>query len=1412
MQKIAIVATFVIWILLANVWTKYFYASITSSEFWNKSNTGASWFDIAIPTYNGYNTESWSINIFAWEALTNINAIWFKIKYSPSEIIFKQNIDSFDSFRPDMLDIDVDNINWILEINIINSDAFTINKNSDFVKIEWIINKNLIEWDKINLEISNVEIIDSNLQISQWKWRDWTINIIDNPNLVENLLTPENAIATRITWAIIYFDDYLESIWTITWITVSNIIKNWKTVSFETNALNPWEIYQLNLSWFDWNTQNWLKINNTFIAWYKEDWVSITFDQQITKNTIKIWFDTNTLSKDEIENPTNYTFYNLNNVSSELNISSISLTVDKALITFEKRLEMGSRYILIADWISEMSSNKIISFNANNTWEISIYSITPNSCDTNWCNTTISWDNFENNIAKIFVWNEEINLLNSQDNQTINIDIPSLNAWIHDITIEDVNWKKISLKQAFTITEDFFEQITVLSSESYAAPSKILNNNDMTTTLWVAIEWSLWVSAINNVTIDLRPLWYWATNSMEKSAIVNNKVWFKLENVKAFQTTHLSWTWINLTVTAEDTNGLKSEWTIQLEVTNNLISSEAPEVLDISIVYKKESREIEVYAKVTDKDWILDVETISADLTSLWLWYQILHPIDSTSQNQDQSSSNTENDLWANIFNSRNEKTTSIFALSSPLKIPSDKSTWKYNIIVDAYDRTWGEWTLSLEFDFKWWTHPEFVKKYHSASKNDPLNDFVHLSRYSIPKDWVTAFDMSVIIKDEDWIDDIVEVRADITNLWWTVAIFERQWEQRWVDYSSVKTWIFSVKDITIPGHIIPWWREFQIIATDKQWNESMIRAEVKITDWDELNKWSEILSEKSYTKPAILINDWETRFSIFTFVQSNWNEIDSLIVNLWNIAKFVWNFEHSDSAYCKNQTENILCLKPAIIEWVDWQWFTIDDIVIPNTTDPSSERYKVETIIVEKGWRKITWNTYLSIWDWGLPNRSYASTKLQMSISTDDDQIQLVFTNPLEDREIKSSMFKITSADDISDMLAIKEIKINSDSNILSLSTSKQKAWKKYTIIADSKRLWLQDDLFTDNHKNFYWYDKDDLPPQLVWIETESKTRIALTFDQWILPSSIWNTSDHFEIFTRENESKELKVLSHWFSPANNKILYISTKDQTRNQNYMIRVKNVLSAAWVPVGGYKRKFSNYSKTKYFWITKQFTGFNMLASAEERNKSAFELSNPTKGKCINFLDFTMFSQDYKKWVPSSDYFDYDYNNKIDFKDFTMFSTQYWKCGENEISNNANEEDEEDEDLSGQCDSTVVWTPDAKNPSCDSFFIWYQYENDTNTCIEKWVTWCTFETPFSNIKECQSSCVKTEIETIEEEEQIHPSAEEIQYNEEEFENFEEELWYPEEEFENYEEETEIEETFNQINNKELAPEHLSNLFN
>jgi len=75
------------------------------------------------------------------------------------------------------------------------------------------------------------------------------------------------------------------------------------------------------------------------------------------------------------------------------------------------------------------------------------------------------------------------------------------------------------------------------------------------------------------------------------------------------------------------------------------------------------------------------------------------------------------------------------------------------------------------------------------------------------------------------------------------------------------------------------------------------------------------------------------------------------------------------------------------------------------------------------------------------LPNRSYASTKLQMSISTDDDQIQLVFTNPLEDREIKSSMFKITSADDISDMLAIKEIKINSDSNILSLSTSKQKA-----------------------------------------------------------------------------------------------------------------------------------------------------------------------------------------------------------------------------------------------------------------------------------------------------------------------------------------------------------------------------------
>ena len=105
--------------------------------------------------------------------------------------------------------------------------------------------------------------------------------------------------------------------------------------------------------------------------------------------------------------------------------------------------------------------------------------------------------------------------------------------------------------------------------------------------------------------------------------------------------------------------------------------------------------------------------------------------------------------------------------------------------------------------------------------------------------------------------------------------------------------------------------------------------------------------------------------------------------------------------------------------------------------------------------------------------------------------------------------------------------------------------------------------------------------------------------------------------------------------------------------------------------------------------------------------------------------------------------------------------------------------------------------------CEAFFIGYQYDNKSNTCIEKWVTWCTFETPFKNLEECQNSCIKLTTESWSIEENTHSSADQEQ-------DFGEEI---EKEMPDFGEEIETEETFNQVNtnNQDNNPDNISNLF-
>ena len=923
----------------------------------------------------------------------------------------------------------------------------------------------------------------------------------------------------------------------------------------------------------------------------------------------------------------------------------------------------------------------------NWTWA-KLFSLSKNFCEIwknsweNLCEIKFFWNNIEN-----FSWSVAWQKFSLDWENKINFDFAwkNIQEWIYDAFVS--SWNTIlKLENAIYLAEsdedlwwNLNSLITVISDKSYTIPAKVLNNNSMTVDLWAKVDSPDWVNLINKVTANLSVLWWSPVAQMKKKEIVDNKVWFVLEWVKVSQTTAI-WNQ-DIEITAEDTEWNTSTWKIVVNVTNDLMVSATPELSWENITYNKTTKQIDVFVKVSDADWITDISSVNVDLTSLGLWYKELYALSRITDNSNVSpdnqnfwvienwelySKNDKENWWNSIFDWRVEKKSEIFRLQSPLELPSDVKIWDYNIVFTAFDKSWEEATLVYNYSHKSWSAPQFVRKVDNVDDDYDMN-YVRLNRYKIPNDNDTTFDLSTIVKDEDWANDIVEVRADLTWIWWDVVQLEKQWDD--IDSSNVKSAIYNLKWVKIPATVRTWWHEFQLVAYDKQWNETAVTVEIQVLDpssWAFANSKDtiKINSEKAYNEPNLAINDNKTTFTMNVFVENQWHEIEDVILNFWNLARYIWWEENSSSENCKNQNERIVCMKHSVKEWSKWQWFRLDNIVIPENTKPSVERYRVKTIAIQKWWRSVEWYSYITVSDWTLPEEWLWSPKLQMAISLSPNKVQLVFTNPLNKENISKTKFKIANTDDDTDQISIKDLKINTDATIITLETWNQEPWKKYTVIADTEKLWLKEDSYTDNHKIFYWFDKEEIAPHLINTEVLSDTKIALTFDQWLMPTSLEQKWKNFIIFEKRNPEKTLKVLTKEFSWDDNKTIYISTEKQKMNKNYVIIIKNIQSAAWVRFWDLKNDLK-YSKWQYFWITKEFVWYNDVEEmhATAKTKSLFELSNSVQDKCVDFRDFTMFSRDYKAWVPSSEFFDYNFDNKIDFMDFTIFSKQYWKCEE-----------------------------------------------------------------------------------------------------------------------------------------------------
>ena len=98
----------------------------------------------------------------------------------------------------------------------------------------------------------------------------------------------------------------------------------------------------------------------------------------------------------------------------------------------------------------------------------------------------------------------------------------------------------------------------------------------------------------------------------------------------------------------------------------------------------------------------------------------------------------------------------------------------------------------------------------------------------------------------------------------------------------------FSVADLTVPKGAIPGIKGLTIIATDSTGVEGERVVEIEVTNFDEVGYPPEIDSGQSYTIPNIANNDETTKISLYAFIIDEDEDLDYVMINLGNVARYV--------------------------------------------------------------------------------------------------------------------------------------------------------------------------------------------------------------------------------------------------------------------------------------------------------------------------------------------------------------------------------------------------------------------------------------------------------------------------------------------------------------------------------------------
>jgi hypothetical protein len=1159
------------------------------------------------------------VSVRVGKDLPLLSVVNFRVQYNSAHLSF------FDTYElgnlqdaqgnkviPEMRMIEPKNQEGYTEVSLVSLTPFTVKKGDILIKLNAKILAKT--HTKIDLSFSHIEAIDASYQSQVLETSSGKISVLAIvPNLeIENTTLEENTLCVA-------FNDYLENAGSL---SIKNgetdITENFdspyisgKSVCVDLKDDNSFPQDSL-LTVYAQKVQGNIKtllssdhsVSLIATPTEKTNLFGMQFSKVLSKSSVELIISGSSLANPDLKNPTKYQIRNRKGIDL-MKPSSATLSGNNLILNFPQPFAEDEKYFLYSHDTNLFGQNRVIFFEVPKTEEVRITGFSPSSVSAG--ETITIQGSGLLSVKEVFIDTLSVSV-SSRSSTAISFLVPkTMSSGLHTVKCITNTDTLIIKEDAFSVIQEDQKPVEII--ETSASPSRVLNNGSMKTRIEVFITASSGLQDITDVNIDLRPIKGSARNRMIGESQegtfddFNNTRMFSLETVVS-PLTQTSETPLSLPVTVTTPQGKSDASAVSLIVTNNIITSTPPEILSASATPSPimQGDTVNFYVEIKDLDGISTLDTVRLDLTSLGLGPRLLSPLQE--EKSSLSLENTENTFLPTV--SGTLRTQGVFTLEG-IVLPKTTKKGNYTLPLRVSDKTGSSVTSSITMSIQ----------QGNAPKIDDERSYI-TPRTRVPNNGTEEFSFTTYVSDEDGIDDITQVVLDIQKIGGTTVELSLQGEKR----EGQKGGFYSVSGLTVAKETGIGTAEIPLYVYDTQGNETDYTFKVEVTAYDTVGKAPQVNTGKSYTSPAVVPADETTKMSLNIFIDTNEFPVTQVIADLQNIGKYTGSSLHDS---CEGATNQMVCLTPGIKEGDRGQWFTISDIVINKTTKSSTEPYRIRVTATDEKGKMGEGFLPLLVGDGTLPTSLSGYPKMRMAISTDPDTIEVLFSHPIDKSKLQAGAFTVVSSLNTRDTLAVTNQVVNAEGTVVTLTTNEQEAGKRYTVIGNTRVLGIQELQYTDNHAECIGYDKQEIPPQLIRVKPLSSTLLELIFSEGLKPSSIRSVSRDFEIFTRESQPKTLAI-SHIEFGEDNNTLRISTEKQIPKQEYTLRIKNILSASGVPVGG-KDRTTSVSSNLYFGIHKIFTGYGALSQDVQ---TLFEKVDFDKNGVVDFTDFTIFASMYGK--------------------------------------------------------------------------------------------------------------------------------------------------------------------------------------